>query len=143
MRSYCPFVARASGRSSPAIPREIERDAAVFGGVRGGEKAGVVAVLHVFAVGFEHARVCAGLLRNFAQHRQIKPERVAEAETFGEPGGVDVHDHVNQRLHLGGFACFSDEANLGGKLFQNRFGFSERVFAFRRTSDRACLRAPA
>ena len=41
--------------------REFERDPAVFGGVRGGEKATVLSVLHVFAVGFEHARVRAGL----------------------------------------------------------------------------------
>ena len=37
------------------IASEFESDPAVFGGVRGGEKAAVVAVLHVFAVGFEHA----------------------------------------------------------------------------------------
>ena len=51
------------------IAREFERDAAVFGGVRGGEKAAVLAVLHVFTVGFEHARVRTGLRKNFSQHR--------------------------------------------------------------------------
>ena len=51
------------------IAREFERDPAVFGGVRGGEKAAVLSVLHVFAVGFEDTRVCAGLGKNFTQHR--------------------------------------------------------------------------
>ena len=69
MRSYCSFVARASGKIEAEIAREFERDPAVFGGVRGGEKAAVLAVLHVFAVGFEHARVRAGLRENFSQHR--------------------------------------------------------------------------
>ena len=51
------------------IAREFERDSAVLGGVRGGEKATVLAILHVFTVGFEHARVRAGLGKNFSQHR--------------------------------------------------------------------------
>jgi hypothetical protein len=34
--------------------------------VRSGEKAAVLAVLHVFAVGFEHARVRTGLRENFS-----------------------------------------------------------------------------
>ena len=51
------------------IAREFERDPAVFGGVRRGEKAAVFAVLHVFAVGFEHARMGAGLGKNLSQHR--------------------------------------------------------------------------
>ena len=51
------------------LARECERDPAVFGGVRGGEKAAVLAVLHVFSVGFEHARVRTGLRENFSQHR--------------------------------------------------------------------------
>jgi hypothetical protein len=29
----------------------------------------VLAILHVFAVGFEYARVRAGLRKNFSQHR--------------------------------------------------------------------------
>ena len=37
------------------IVREFEGNAAVFGGVCGGEKAAVFAVLHVFSIGFEHA----------------------------------------------------------------------------------------
>ena len=38
------------------IARELECDPAVLGGVRGGEKAATLVVLHVFAVGFEYAR---------------------------------------------------------------------------------------
>ena len=49
--------------------REFESNPAVFGGVRSGEKAAVLAVLHVFAVGFEYARVRTGLRENFPQHR--------------------------------------------------------------------------
>ena len=59
----------------------------------------------------KHARIGAGFAENFAQHREIEPERVAQAEPFGEPGGVDVHDHVNERLDLRGFAGFADIAN--------------------------------
>ena len=51
------------------IAREFERDSAVFGCMRGGEKATVLAVLHVFTVGFEHARVRTGLRENLSQHR--------------------------------------------------------------------------
>ena len=51
------------------IAREFESDPAVFGSVRGGKKAAVVAILHVFAVGFEHARVRTGLREYFSQHR--------------------------------------------------------------------------
>ena len=50
------------------IVREFERDSAVFRRMRGGEKAAVLAVLHVFAVGLEYARVRAGLRKNFAKH---------------------------------------------------------------------------
>ena len=51
------------------IAREFERDPAVFRGVCSGEKAAVLAVLHVFSVGFEHARVRSGLRENLSQHR--------------------------------------------------------------------------
>ena len=50
------FLGGARERQIEAeVAREIERDPAVFGGVSSGEKAAVLAVLHVFAVGFEHA----------------------------------------------------------------------------------------
>ena len=64
----------------------------------------MLAILHVLAVGFENARVGTGLGKNFAEHREIETERIAERETFGKSGGIDVHDHVNERLHLGGLA---------------------------------------
>ena len=50
----------------PALARQFERDAAVLGGVRGGEETGMVAVLHVFAVGLKNARSGAGLRKDFA-----------------------------------------------------------------------------
>ena len=42
----------------------------------------------------------------------FKSERVAQPQTFGEPGSVDVHHHVDQRLHFGGFTRFADEAKI-------------------------------
>ena len=60
-------LARASpppaGASRPRLARERERDARILGGVRGGEIDVVLAVLHVGAVGLQHARVRAGLRR--------------------------------------------------------------------------------
>src|SRR5690606_25973920 len=83
---------------------------AVLGGVRGGEVAGVVAVDHVFAVGGRHAGGGAGLGKDFEQHGRIETERRAQAEAFGKAGGVDVHDHVDERLHLAGGAGGTDVA---------------------------------
>ena len=128
MRSYCSFVARARGKSRPrlrasssAIPLSLAACAA--------EKKQLCSRFCMSSPSVsstrEFAPVCEKTSRNIVRSR---PERGAEPEAFGQTGGVDVHDHVDQRFHLGGFACFADEANLGGKLFQNRFGFSERVF---------------
>ena len=47
---------------------EVECDAAVFRGVRGGKETTVIAILHVFAIGFQDARVCARLREDFAKH---------------------------------------------------------------------------
>jgi len=44
-----------------------ECDPAVLRGVRAGEEAGVIAILHVLAIGFENARVRTGLRENLAQ----------------------------------------------------------------------------
>ena len=123
--SYCSLVARASGRSSPVLVGELECDAAVLGGVGGGKEAGVIAVLHVLAVGLQHARVGAGLGKDFAQHGEIEPERVAQAETFGEAGGVDVHHHVDQRLHLRGLAR-SGRHKRSDELSSFSIGFARR-----------------
>ena len=144
MRSYCALVAAASGRLRSCFAAEAQGDAGVLGGVRGGEEAGVVAVLHVFAVGLEHARIGAGLGKDFAQHREIEPERVAEAEAFGESGGVDVHHHVDERLDLRRLAGAADVAQRR-RSASRRIGFSlfENALRRRRTSDRACPRAPA
>ena len=85
MRSYCSFVAWASGRSSPRLARERERDAAVFGGVRRGEKAAVLAVLHVFAIGFEHARVRAGLRKTSRSIVRSRPSAAPSARPSARP----------------------------------------------------------
>ena len=50
MRSYCSLVARER-QIETEIERQLENDPAVFGCMRGGEKAATLAVLHVFAVG--------------------------------------------------------------------------------------------
>jgi len=55
------FCSARESEIEPETARELERDPAVFGGVCSGEKAAVLAVLHVFAVGFEDARVRTGL----------------------------------------------------------------------------------
>src|SRR5207244_7536271 len=75
------------------LTRKFERDAAVFGRVRGGKEAAVVAVLHIFAIGFQDARRRAGLRKDFTERFQIKSKRVAQRESFGKAGGVDVHHH--------------------------------------------------
>ena len=100
---------------------EGERDAAVLRGVGAGEETGVVAVLHVLAVGLEHAGVGAGLRKHFAEHGEIKPERGSEAETLGESGGVDIHDHVDQSLHLRGLAGGADVAERNAEIFEGGF----------------------
>src|SRR5439155_278751 len=60
--------------------REIERDTAVFGGVRGREKTAMFAALHVFAFRLQNARGRAGFRKNFAQYCKIKAHRFANAK---------------------------------------------------------------
>jgi hypothetical protein len=56
------FLGRAcEGEIETETAGEFERDAAVLGGVRGGEETTVLAVLHVFTVGLEYTRVRASL----------------------------------------------------------------------------------
>ena len=85
----------------------------------------MLAVLHVFAVGLEDTRVGARLRKNFAQHFQIETERGAQAKSFSQSGGVDVHHHVDERFYFCGFAGSADEPDLCGKLLEDRLGFSE------------------
>ena len=104
----------------PKFASQIERDPAVFGGVRGREKAAVLAVLHVFAVRLQNARGRAGLQKKLRATWSDQAQRVAQAKTFGKAGGVDVHYHVDQRLYLGRFARFADVTNGCTEFFQNR-----------------------
>ena len=94
-------------------------DGRVFGGVSPGEEAGVVAVLHVFAIGLEDLGISARLGKHFAQHGEIEPERGAEAEALGKTGGVDVHDHVDEGFYLGGLAGGADVTKGGAEIFEN------------------------
>src|SRR5438067_11482464 len=107
--------------------REIERDTAVFGGVRGREKTAMFAVLHVFAVRLQNARGRAGFRKNFAQYCKIKAHRVAQAKTFGKAGSIDVHYHVDQRLYLGSFPRFPEVTDGFPKFFQNRLRGTKRL----------------
>jgi hypothetical protein len=127
--SYCFLVASASGSFDFLLFGEFEGDAGIFGGMRGAEEAGMFAILHVFAVGLQDARIGAGLRKNFAEHREVKAERLAEAEAFREAGGVDVHDHVDERFDVRGLAGGSDVTHRSRELFENRFGAIVR-FAF-------------
>src|SRR5436305_11171203 len=128
MRSYCSFVARASGKSrlrlrasSRAMPLSLPACAA--------EKKQLCSRFCMSSPSVsstrEFAPVCEKTSRTVVRSR---PRAAPEPSAFCKAGSVGVHHHVNRRFHLGGFACFADKANLGGKLFQNRFGFSERVF---------------
>ena len=87
----------------------------------------MLAVLHVFAIGLQNARSGAGFGKNFAQHGEIEPERVAQAKTFRQASGIDVHHHVDQRFYLRRFASFPDVANSFAKLFQNWLGGAKRL----------------
>src|ERR1043166_2730155 len=63
------FLGRGGEREVQALLlSQLERNAGIFRGVGSGEKAGMVPVLHVLAVGLEDARVGAGLRENFAEH---------------------------------------------------------------------------
>jgi hypothetical protein len=81
----------------------------------------VVTVLHILTVGFEDLGVGSGLEENLAQHREIETERRAESEALGEGRGVDVHDHVDERLYLRGLSGRTDVAKGRAELIENRF----------------------
>ena len=106
--------------------RKIERNPAVFGGVRSREKTAVFAVLHIFAVRLQNARGRTGFRKNFTQHCKVKTHRVAQTKTFGEAGGVDVHHHVDQRFYFRRFTRFADVANGLAKFFQNGLRCAKR-----------------
>src|SRR5437773_8405821 len=67
----------------------------------------------------------AGLRKDFAERFQIESKRVAERESFGQAGGVDVHHHVDQRFHFRGFARFTNETHRRRQLPKHRFCFPE------------------
>src|ERR1043166_94609 len=119
---------RGEWRVDLLLFREVERNAGIFRRVCRGEEAGVLAVLHVFAVGREHTGIGAGLGKNFAQHGEVKPQRVAQRESLGESSSVDVHHHVHEGLHLRGLTGSADVAQepaAVAELFEERFQFVE------------------
>ena len=93
---------------------------AVFGGVFGAEEAGVFAIEHVFAVGLEDAAVGAGDAEDLGEHFEVEAEGSAEAEAFGEGGGVDVHDHVDEGFDFGGFTGWADVGEDGAHFLEER-----------------------
>src|ERR1041385_2120644 len=62
------FVRAREGKIETDTARERKCDPAVFRRMSRREKATVLAVLHVFAIGLKHARGGAGLPKHFAQH---------------------------------------------------------------------------
>ena len=75
---------------------------------------------HVGPIGFEHPGVRAGLAEHFADHVKIMTQRIGQAQAFGEPGGVDVHHHVDQRLHFRGTTWSTDEPAVEAHLSNHR-----------------------
>ena len=104
---------------------EGEGDAGIFGGVGGGEVALVLAGLHVGAIGFEDAGIGAGLGEDFAEHGEIEAEGVAEAEAFGEAGGVDVHHHIDEGFDLRGAAGGADVTASAAEGLENGRGMAD------------------
>ena len=120
------FLGRACERQiETELTRKFERDATVFGRVRGGKEAAVVAVLHIFAIGFQDARRRAGLRKDFTERFQIKSKRVAQRESFGKAGGVDVHHHVDQCFHFCRLTRFTNKTHRRRQLAKHRFCFPE------------------
>jgi hypothetical protein len=72
----------------------------------------VLAVLHVFAVGLEHARGGAGLRENFSQHFQIKTERRGRARVLIPFFAIERISRAEQRRLL-----FGDRGLSWRKLF--------------------------
>lgn len=50
---------------------------------------------------------------------------MAEAEAFGECGGVHIHDHIDEGFDFGGFSGGADVAEGGGEFFQEWSGAFE------------------
>ena len=87
----------------------------------GGKVTGVFAVLHVFTIGLEDAGIRAGLGEDFAEDGEIDTKGFAEREPFREAGGVDVHDHVDERFDVGGLAGFADVAHGPAEFLEDGF----------------------
>jgi hypothetical protein len=114
--------------SSKSFPKR-EGDSAIFRGVGRGEKAGMLAILHILPIGLENPRRRSGLGKYLAQHREIEAKRLPQPQAFGEPGGVDVHHHVHERLHFRGFTGLADVAKRHAQILQDWFGPMENFFA--------------
>ena len=70
----------------------------------------------------EHAGAGPGFAEDLAQHRQVQPEGAGETEALRQAGGVDVHDHVHQRLDLCGATGTADVTDGFPERPQDRFG---------------------
>ena len=81
-----------------------------LGGMYRGEEAGVLPIDHVLAVGRDHARGGARLREHLQEHVRVEPERGTQSKSLRKARGIDVHDHVDQGLHLSGGARGPDVA---------------------------------
>ena len=117
IRRYCLNVAAASGRFSPAsfaslsaMPESLAAWAAL--------KKHECSRFCMSSPSVCNTRgSCAGLREHLTQHRHVEPERRTQAQPFREAGGVDVHDHVDQRLDLGRFSGLADISHRGTEAF--------------------------
>ena len=82
-------------------------------------------VLHVLAIGLQHAGARARLRKDFPQHRQIQPQCRPQPKPFRKRGGVGIHHHVDQRLYLRRLAGRPDVTQRTAQFFQNGFGALE------------------
>ncbi len=72
------------------------------------KKAVVVARDHVIAIRLKHPRVRPRLRKNFPQHPEINAQCLAQPETFGERGGIGIHDHIDESFDVRGVTYRAD-----------------------------------
>ena len=120
---------------------QFESNAGILGGMGGGKETSMVAFLHIFAIGSQHPGVRTGLGKNLAQRGEIQPQRLAQPQALGQAGGIDVHNHVHQRLDLGRRPGRPDITIRRAQFFENGFcAFKRFWFAAAHQIERAFAR---
>ena len=61
----------------------------------GGEIALVIPADHILGICFQYAGVGPGLGKDFANHIEVEPQGIGNAESFSQGGGIDVHHHID------------------------------------------------